>query len=108
MKPSTESCSEAIERSKSMAKRNEAKIKGKNIHHFNIGDNGEIHEYHGGNNDEKENKKSFLETVKTLSDILGNIWQYLLIAALIFLALFWPGVLDKIKDLLSGILGLVG
>ena len=91
-----------------MAKKNQVKIKGDINAPMIVGDNGIINDYSGGNNDEKENKKSFLETVKTLSEILGNIWPYLLIAALILLALFWPGVLDKIKDLLSGILGLVG
>ena len=91
-----------------MAKKNQVKIKGGVNAPMIVGDNGTINEYHADRHDKKENKKSFLETVKTLSEILGNIWQYLLIGTLILLALFWPGVLDKIKDLLSGILGLVG
>ena len=91
-----------------MAKKNQAKIKGDINAPMIIGDNGTINDYQVENHDENESKKSVLETTHTFSEILGNIWPYLLIAALIFLALFWPGVLDKIKDLLSGILGLVG
>ena len=92
-----------------MAKKNHIKIEGGIHAPTNIGPGGNINIYHGNNDDETENQKtSALERFKTLSEILGNIWPYLLIAALILLALFWPGVLDKIKDLLSGILGLVG
>ena len=91
-----------------MAKKNKLKIEGNNDAPIIFGDNGTINDYSGGNNNENESKKSILETVKTLSEILGNIWPYLVIAALILLALFWPDVLDKIKELLSGILGVVG
>ena len=89
-----------------MAKKNVLKNKGNINGDFIIGDHGSITNPHG--NETENQKNSALEKFKTLSEILGNIWPYLLIAALIFLALFWPGVLDKIKDLLSGILGLVG